>query len=54
VNSCGKTSLLKAAGLSLIMAQAGLFVPCESMEFSIFKRIMTRIAGGDNMEKSQR
>jgi DNA mismatch repair protein MutS len=52
-NACGKTSLLKALGLAVIMAQAGLFVPCSSMKFKPFKQIMTRIAGGDNISKSQ-
>lgn len=53
VNSSGKTCLLKATALAVIMAHSGLFVPCKSMNTSIFHRIMTRIAGGDNMEKSQ-
>jgi DNA mismatch repair protein MutS len=53
INSCGKTSLLKATGLAVVMAQAGLHVPATEMTFCPFKRIMTRIAGGDNMEKSQ-
>ena len=53
VNSCGKTSYLKAVGVAVTFAQAGLFVPADSMEFSPFSRIMTRIAGTDNMERSQ-
>jgi DNA mismatch repair protein MutS len=53
VNSCGKTSYLKSLGLAIVMAQAGLYVPAESMEYSPFSRIMTRIAGTDNMERSQ-
>ena len=53
VNSCGKTSYLKSVGLAVVMAQAGLFVPAENMTFSPFSTIMTRIAGTDNMERSQ-
>ncbi len=53
VNSCGKTSYLKAVGLAVILAQSGLYVPASSITFKPFTRIMTRIAGGDNMERSQ-
>jgi len=53
VNSCGKTSYLKSIGLAIVMAQAGLFVPATEMSFAPFSRIMTRIAGSDNMERSQ-
>jgi DNA mismatch repair protein MutS len=53
VNSCGKTSYLKAVGMSVVLAQAGLFVPASGMKFRPFSKIMTRIAGGDNMERSQ-
>jgi len=35
------------------MAQAGLYVPCEKLNFRPFKRLMTRIAGTDNMSRSQ-
>jgi DNA mismatch repair protein MutS len=53
VNSCGKTSFLKSVGLAIIFAQAGLFVPAEKMVMKPLRKIMTRIAGGDNMERSQ-
>src|SRR6478609_3060611 len=53
VNSCGKTSYLKSIGITLVMAQAGLFVPASSMRFTPVSKVMTRIAGGDNMERSQ-
>lgn len=53
VNSCGKTSYLKAVGLAVVLAQAGMFVPATFMQLCPLKRIMTRIAGGDNMERSQ-
>ena len=53
VNGCGKTSLLKSLGLALVFAQAGLFVPASAFEYSPLKRIITRIAGGDNIERSQ-
>ena len=51
INSSGKSSLMKAIGISVIMAQAGFFVPCKSMRFSIFDSIFTRISGADNIAK---
>ena len=39
INSSGKSSLMKAIGISVILAQAGFFVPCKSMRFSIFDSI---------------
>ena len=53
MNSCGKTSLMKALGLSVIMAQAGCFVPANSFAFYPFKCIMTRILSRDNFMKGQ-
>ena len=53
MNSCGKTSLMKALGLSVIMAQAGCFVPASSFSFYPFKCIMTRILSRDNFMKGQ-
>ncbi len=53
VNSCGKTSIMKAVGTSLIMAQCGLYVPADSFEFNIFDSLYTRISGNDNLFKGQ-
>ena len=50
-NAVGKTSLIKSVGISIIMAQAGLYVPCESFEFSPYYSIYTRILGNDNIFK---
>lgn len=51
MNSCGKSSLMKAVGTCLIMAQCGLYVPCESLEYGIFDSLYTRISGNDNLFK---
>jgi len=51
VNSAGKTSLIKAVGVSIIMAQAGMYTPCESMELSLYHNIITRITGTDDILK---
>ncbi len=53
MNSCGKTSLLKALGLSVILAQAGCFVPASKFTIRPFKSIMTRILSRDNIMKGQ-
>lgn len=51
INSSGKSSLMKAIGIAVVLAQAGFFVPCKSMRFSIFDSIFTRISGADNIAK---
>jgi len=53
VNSCGKSSLMKAVGLNVIMAQCGLYVPAEHFEYDIFTSLYTRISGNDNLFKGQ-
>ena len=51
INSSGKSSLMKAIGLSIIMAQAGMFVPAINFNYSPYNHIMTRICGNDNIYK---
>ena len=48
-NAVGKTSLIRAIGISVIMAQAGFYVPCDSMRFSPYNHIFTRILSNDNL-----
>jgi DNA mismatch repair protein MutS len=50
-NAVGKTSLIRALGISVIMAQAGLYVPASSYKFKPYKCIFTRILGNDNIFK---
>lgn len=50
-NAVGKTSLIKALGISVIMAQSGMYVPCESFTYCPYKYIFTRIIGNDNIFK---
>ena len=50
-NAVGKTSLIKAIGICVIMAQAGLYVPCSHMTYSPYEYIFTRIIGNDNIFK---
>lgn len=49
-NAVGKSSLIRSIGISVILAQSGMFVPCR-MEFSPFSRLFTRILGNDNIFK---
>ena len=50
-NAVGKSSLIKAVGMNLILAQAGFFVPCDEFTYCPFYKIFTRILGNDNLFK---
>lgn len=50
-NAVGKTSLIRSVGISVVMAQAGLYVPCASFTFFPYDYIFTRILGNDNLFK---
>ena len=50
-NAVGKTSLIRALGISVIMAQSGLFVPCGSFKYKPYTAIFSRILGNDNIFK---
>jgi DNA mismatch repair protein MutS len=50
-NAVGKTSFIKSVGIALIMAQAGLYVPCTSLTYQPYQTIFTRILGNDNLFK---
>ena len=48
-NSCGKSSLMKAIGLCVIMSQAGLYVPASSFTLRPYTKIFSRIGNQDNI-----
>lgn len=50
-NAVGKTSFIKATGIAVIMAQAGLYVPATSFVYKPYSYIFTRILGNDNIFK---
>jgi len=50
-NAVGKSSLIRSIGICIIMAQAGLFVPCTQFTYKPYKSIFTRILGNDNLFK---
>ena len=52
-NAVGKTSIIRAIGISVIMAQAGLFVPCSRFTYKPYEYIFTRILNQDNLFKGQ-
>jgi DNA mismatch repair protein MutS len=49
VNAAGKSSLGKAIGLAVIMAQTGMPVPASTMTLVPYKALFTRILGNDNL-----
>ena len=50
-NAVGKTSLIRALGIAVIMAQAGMFVPCTKFIYKPYTAIFSRILGNDNIFK---
>ena len=52
-NTGGKTSLMRALGTAIILAQAGMYVPCKTFIFKPYKSIYSRILNQDNFFKGQ-
>lgn len=50
-NAVGKSSYMKAVGINVIMAQAGMYVASSKFEYCPYKHIFTRISGMDNIYK---
>jgi DNA mismatch repair protein MutS len=51
INSCGKSSCMKAIGLLVILAQAGMYVPATSYKFAPYSSLFARITSNDNLYK---
>lgn len=49
MNASGKSTLMKATGIAILLAQAGCFVPAKEMKLRPFKAIYTRILNQDNL-----
>jgi len=49
VNASGKSSLMKATGIAVILAQAGCFVPADSMVIRPYTSAFSRIWSHDNV-----
>ena len=52
-NASGKSSLMKAVGLNVIMAQCGFYVSAKRFRFSPYSHIFTRINNNDNIFKGE-
>jgi DNA mismatch repair protein MutS len=50
-NAVGKTSMIRALGIAIVMAQSGLYVPCSNFEYKPYTSIFSRILGNDNIFK---
>ena len=49
LNSAGKSVLMKAIGINIIMAQAGFYVAAKEFKYYPYKSLYTRITGNDNI-----
>ena len=53
VNGVGKSSLSKAVGCNIVLAQMGYYVAASNFTYYPYTKIFTRINGDDNMFKGQ-
>lgn len=51
-NSVGKSSLLRAIGINLILAQCGIYVSASEFEYGIFDNIICQVDLSDNLYKN--
>jgi DNA mismatch repair protein MutS len=49
INSSGKSTLLRAIGVNVVMAQCGLFVAAKNFKFSPFDTIISQVDLSDNI-----
>jgi len=49
MNASGKSSLMKATGIAILLAQCGCYVPATRMRLSPFRSLFTRILSTDNL-----
>ena len=52
-NMAGKSTLIKAVGLSVYLAHLGMGVPAKSMQLTLFEGILTNINVEDNLVKGE-
>ena len=53
INAGGKSSLLRAVGCNVILAQMGMYVSAVSFEFTPYHRLLTKISTLDNLFKGK-
>lgn len=51
LNSSGKSTLIKSVGAAVILAQAGLFVPCREMILAPFDKMVTQVEFQDDINR---
>ena len=49
INASGKSSMMKAVGLNVVLAQAGMFVAAAELSLAPYARLFTRIQMNDNI-----
>ena len=49
INSSGKSILMKAVGIIIIMAQSGFYTPCTTFKFYPFRQLFSRLSFDDNL-----
>jgi DNA mismatch repair protein MutS len=52
-NMGGKSVYLRQAGLMVVLAQAGCFVPAKSCRLALVDRVFTRIGAGDDLNRAR-
>ena len=53
VNFSGKSSYMKAIGVNVVLAQAGMYVAADTWSFTPYEHLFTRLPSGDNVFKGQ-
>lgn len=51
LNSAGKSTLQKAIGINIILAQIGYYTAASKFEYNPYKSLLTRISSNDNLFK---
>lgn len=52
-NMAGKSTVMRQTALTVIMAQAGCFVPAQRARVGLCDRVFTRVGASDNLSKGQ-
>ncbi len=52
-NMAGKSTILRMAGLIVLLAQVGSFVPASQAHIGVVDRIFTRVGASDNLAKGE-
>lgn len=52
-NMAGKSTVMRQVALTLVMAQAGAFVPAKKAHLGLVDRVFTRVGASDNLARGQ-